>query len=37
MTTETSVDVTRIPRITHDEATAITAVENRRFDELRAA
>ena len=29
MTTETSVDVTRIPRITHDEATAITAVENR--------
>lgn len=28
-----SVDVRTIPRITHDEATAITAVENRKFGE----
>ena len=33
MMTETSIDVTKIPRITHDEATAITAVENRKFGE----
>lgn len=31
--TETSVDVSTIPRITHDESTTITAVENRKFGE----
>jgi uncharacterized protein (TIGR03083 family) len=33
MKTGTSVDVSTIPRITHDEATKITAVENRKFGE----
>lgn len=33
MMTEPVVDVSTIPRITHDEAMAITAVENRRFTE----
>jgi uncharacterized protein (TIGR03083 family) len=31
MTTSTAIDVTTIERITHDEAMAITAVENRKF------
>lgn len=33
MMTEPSVDVSTIPRITHDESTEITAVENRKFGE----
>jgi len=33
MMTETTLDVTALPRIGHDEAMAITAVENRKFDE----
>jgi uncharacterized protein (TIGR03083 family) len=33
MTTNTAIDVTTIPRITHDEAMRITAVENAKFGE----
>src|SRR6476620_9448845 len=37
MTTNTAIDVTTIPRITHDEAMRITAVENAKFgDQLRS-
>ncbi len=37
MMTNASIDVTTIDRITHDEAMAITAVENRKFaDQLRS-
>ena len=37
MTTNTAIDATTIPRITHDEAMGITAVENAKFgDQLRS-